>query len=239
MSSIKLLLDNGTITKEQLNKRFEKKISRDGLLKDGFTQCWKALGTLSSSGYGQMYLYGQIINTHRFSYMLHNDLWILPEKYVIAHKCDNKVCCNPEHLECVPYSKNSKDAYDRGCVISHIPKIKKKVSVACTNCHTKKCKCIQFGEKCERCESLGLDCVIGTRTAKKGDFKKGEKSGENNIKCKLSKERFSELVERLKNPIERGKMKEVADDFGIGVGYLQQIKGKLKKGIELRTDVLV
>lgn len=237
MTNIKFLLDESKITKEELFERLSKKVSFDGLLKDGFTRCWKSLGTLTSGGYGQMMILGISINTHRLSYMLHNDVFDLPKKYVIGHKCDNSECCNPEHLECITYGKNTKDAYDRGCRISYTPKIKIKVSVACENCHNKRCKCVQSGEICERCKELNLVCIIRERQPKKGDFTSIQSKGENNTKCKLSKERFIELVERLKKPIERGKIQEIADKFGITKGYLMMLKTKINEGLELRSDI--
>jgi hypothetical protein len=36
---------------------------------------------------------------HRFIYRIHNDLKEIPKGYEINHKCRNRACCNPEHLE--------------------------------------------------------------------------------------------------------------------------------------------
>lgn len=36
---------------------------------------------------------------HRFIYRIHNDLREIPEGYEINHKCKNRACCNPSHLE--------------------------------------------------------------------------------------------------------------------------------------------
>lgn len=50
---------------------------------------------------------------HRVSWVIANRMQV-PDDLVIAHKCDNRKCVNPEHLECVPQSKNVNDAFDRG-----------------------------------------------------------------------------------------------------------------------------
>lgn len=38
----------------------------------------------------------------------------IPEGMFICHKCDNKKCINPEHLEVGTHEKNVQDAVDRG-----------------------------------------------------------------------------------------------------------------------------
>lgn len=38
----------------------------------------------------------------------------IPEGMLICHKCDNKKCINPEHLEVGTHRKNVQDAIDRG-----------------------------------------------------------------------------------------------------------------------------
>lgn len=38
----------------------------------------------------------------------------IPEELVVCHKCDNKRCINPEHLELATQQKNIQDAVARG-----------------------------------------------------------------------------------------------------------------------------
>jgi DNA-directed RNA polymerase specialized sigma subunit len=35
------------------------------------------------------------------------------EKTFVLHKCDNRLCCNPEHFFLGNYSDNQKDAYEK------------------------------------------------------------------------------------------------------------------------------
>ena len=50
-------------------------------------------------------------SAHRVAYRL--AVGPIPVGYVIAHKCDNKRCCNPSHLEAVTSGKNNRDAHAR------------------------------------------------------------------------------------------------------------------------------
>lgn len=74
------------------------------------TPCWlwqgPTSGTGRGGGYGRMSLNGQtvavhlVVFTHFFGY--------IPGKKQIDHECNNRLCCNPEHLELVSHLKNQK-----------------------------------------------------------------------------------------------------------------------------------
>ena len=49
---------------------------------------------------------------HRVSYELFVD--DIPEGALICHRCDNRLCVNPEHLYAGNYSDNMRDAYAKG-----------------------------------------------------------------------------------------------------------------------------
>lgn len=49
---------------------------------------------------------------HRLSYLAFNG--DIPEGLVVRHKCDNKCCVNPEHLEVGTQKDNVQDAIKRG-----------------------------------------------------------------------------------------------------------------------------
>lgn len=70
-------------------------------------QCWNWEKALHHTGYGQTFYEGKNISSHRLSYILVNGE--IPEKLVIRHKCNNKRCCNPEHLELGTQSDNMLD----------------------------------------------------------------------------------------------------------------------------------
>lgn len=74
------------------------------------SECWPWLAS-TRSGYGAIKVARRVHSCHRVSYVLANGE--PADGQVIAHKCDNKVCCNPLHLEAVSPAKNNRDAFDR------------------------------------------------------------------------------------------------------------------------------
>jgi hypothetical protein len=66
--------------------------------------CWEFQGCRLKSGYGRVGWNGRLWLTHRVTYTflvgeIHPDL-------EIDHLCENKPCCNPEHLQAVTRSEN-------------------------------------------------------------------------------------------------------------------------------------
>ena len=63
-------------------------------------------GTGRGGGYGRMSLSGQtvavhlVVYTHYFGY--------IPGKKQIDHKCNQRLCCNPAHLQMVTHLKNQR-----------------------------------------------------------------------------------------------------------------------------------
>lgn len=63
--------------------------------------CWLWFGGVDKAGYGKFrgHRSGKIM-AHRFSF------GFVPEGLEIDHKCRNKSCVNPEHLEAVTHQEN-------------------------------------------------------------------------------------------------------------------------------------
>lgn len=77
---------------------------------DPETDCWNWQGPTSSEGrgggYGRMSLSGQTVAVHIVSYTHFHGY--VPGKKQVDHKCRNRLCCNPNHLELVTHLQNQK-----------------------------------------------------------------------------------------------------------------------------------
>jgi hypothetical protein len=74
--------------------------------------CW--LWTSARQGtYGVIWAGGRQELAHRVSYILHHNKLINAD-FVIRHKCTNKLCINPEHLEQGTLKENSMDRWRDG-----------------------------------------------------------------------------------------------------------------------------
>lgn len=69
-------------------------------------ECWEWKGTDDGHGYGVMFIAGESVFAHRFSYML--EYGVIEDDFVLHH-CDNKSCVNPEHLYSGDHADNMQD----------------------------------------------------------------------------------------------------------------------------------
>lgn len=72
--------------------------------------CWEWKAGFRN-GYGAIKHGGRVHSAHRVAFVLSSGE--PQEGLVIAHKCDNRKCCNPSHLEAVTPSQNNRDARGR------------------------------------------------------------------------------------------------------------------------------
>lgn len=78
------------------------------------SKCWEFNGPVFSNGYGRVYkrIKGKLITrAHRYSYLLVHGK--IAKGLSILHKCDNKLCCNPNHLEEGDHTQNMIDMTSR------------------------------------------------------------------------------------------------------------------------------
>lgn len=99
-------------------KNFFIGLDKNGLMPDtdnphyiGLGQCWTWKGNVSS-GYASVKIGKKSKMAHRISYEFHKGK--IPHGLIIRHRCDNKICTNPEHLELGTHRQNAEDYQIRG-----------------------------------------------------------------------------------------------------------------------------
>ena len=92
---------------KSVQQRIERSISIDeGTGCNNWTKC------LGRDGYGLIKINGKTERVHRVSYELHNGP--IPEEMLVLHRCDNRKCCNPEHLFLGTNQDNVNDMMAKG-----------------------------------------------------------------------------------------------------------------------------
>jgi hypothetical protein len=94
---------------ESLPDRFSKYVSQ--VPDENGCLLWK--GTKSVAGYGFLGISEKNYRAHRLAFYLANG-YFPPEGDVVGHKCDVKLCCNPEHLEHITHKENMRQMKERG-----------------------------------------------------------------------------------------------------------------------------
>ena len=80
--------------------------------------CWLWLGVLQGSGYGSVGIGSMrdgtrtMIGAHRAAYLAF--CGVIPVGLFVLHKCDNKLCINPDHLFLGTQADNNADKLAKG-----------------------------------------------------------------------------------------------------------------------------
>lgn len=79
-------------------ERFWSKVNKSsGQFFDGI-ECWNWTDTPDKYGYGSFGIEaGNMMKAYRYSYIIHNS--VIDRNTHVHHKCQNKLCVNPAHLE--------------------------------------------------------------------------------------------------------------------------------------------
>jgi hypothetical protein len=78
----------------------------------GDEECWEWTESTYHNGYGRFSDNGRWYLAHRVSYGL--NVAPIPRGMVVMHRCNNKKCVNPFHLDVGTHSENTRDALRDG-----------------------------------------------------------------------------------------------------------------------------
>jgi hypothetical protein len=74
-------------------------------------ECWGWRGNAERNGYGRMQVDGSKLVAHRIAYQL--IVGPIDEGNLVLHSCDNRLCCNPNHLRQGTHQDNMEDMVER------------------------------------------------------------------------------------------------------------------------------
>jgi hypothetical protein len=82
--------------------------------------CWNWTGSLMN-GYGSIGVNGRTRRAHRIAY----ELLVGPtdQTLVLHHKCGNRRCVNPEHLQEISYHENTAEMLERNTYLKRIKEL--------------------------------------------------------------------------------------------------------------------
>lgn len=104
-------MPKGKYPRIDVKTRFEQKVD----VKESGCHLWKS--TLHRDGYGKFWHIGGQIQAHRIAYMIY--VGDIPEGQWVLHKCDNRLCVNPEHLYLGDAKQNTADMHNRGRAVGN------------------------------------------------------------------------------------------------------------------------
>jgi hypothetical protein len=97
------------ITNKQITSFFKN-------IKKNDNHCWEWQRQIKIGGYGAMRIgtktTRRMCQAHRICWQIHNGS--IPEGLLVLHKCDNRICCNPDHLFLGNQKDNMDDMYKKG-----------------------------------------------------------------------------------------------------------------------------
>jgi hypothetical protein len=88
--------------------------------------CWVWQGAKSDNGYGSITLGNKSFRAHRLAY--ETFIGEIPNGMTVHHKCANRACCNPEHLELATNRENVAEMFARKAYEARIAELEEEVA---------------------------------------------------------------------------------------------------------------
>lgn len=85
----------------------------DNCIPEPNSGCWLWTKGITGSGYGAIIVHSRQRLAHRLSFELANPAVAVRRETVIRHRCDNRLCVNPDHLQAGSALDNYQDSRDR------------------------------------------------------------------------------------------------------------------------------
>jgi len=87
--------------------------------------CWNWTGH-KFKGYGRIGFRGKRLLAHRLAY----ETWVgsIPKEMSVHHKCANRLCCNPDHLELATQRDNMAEMFARKAYEARIAELEARVA---------------------------------------------------------------------------------------------------------------
>lgn len=100
MANLRLKYGKYTSAKEKL---------LSNIVKNG--ECWELNSATGTHGYSAFSFNQERDLSHRFSFKIFKG--DIPQGHFVLHKCDNRKCCNPDHLFSGTQRENIRDCMDK------------------------------------------------------------------------------------------------------------------------------
>jgi len=104
-------------------------------------ECWNWKNNIKKNGYGTL-----TVHAHRLSFLIFKGP--IPKGMVLNHKCKNRKCVNPDHLEVVTIKENTieKDSNSKSAINSR--------KTHCPRGHPYNLKTKRGERRCTKCDNI-------------------------------------------------------------------------------------